>query len=532
MIDILIKSPLLVLFIIMAVGYVVGRVRIGSFSLGVAGVLFAGIAISALDPRLALSPIIYQLGLVLFVYTTGIALGPTFFAGLRKTGLRDNALTLGMVTLGGVGIAVIASLLHLSASLATGLYTGTFTVTPALAGVLESLGGKNAAPVVGYSLAYPLSVLASLLLVGVFRKLWKIDAQERERSTSASLNPHSIQYERTDTVKVGDVSKLTGTYVSVSRIKYKGKVTVAKPAHDIHPGSVVTVVGTDQDVEKVVKWMGKRVTQHRLEFEENEYRHRRVFISNEKVAGKRLGDLHLNRNYHVALTRIRRGDIDMIAHDDTVLELGDRARMVGTQQDLDAAALYLGDSYTKVSHFSIMTFAAGIALGIALGAITIPLPNGGSFSLGAAGGTIIVALVLGALRRTGPLVWQLPYGTNVSIRQLGLVVFLAGVGSTAGSALVKKALSDPASYYMMAASFALSLVVVTAMLVVGYKLLKIPFTRLSGMVAAMNTQPATLAYANELTKTDEANEGYASVYPLSLLGKIIIAQILLILLTA
>lgn len=513
----------------MALGYLIGKIRFGSFSLGVAGALFAGIIVSAISPDLALPPLIYTLGLILFIYTTGLSLGPTFFSGLKRTGLRDNLLSFGIIFIGAAMVVVTALMFKFDGLIATGMYTGTFTVTPALAGVLDAINDSSALPVVGYSLAYPFSIVASLLLIGIMRRVWKIDKKE-STNIDASINPHTVLYLRKDPVAVQDVATSSKANVTISRILSKGKLSIATDNSVIKNGDYVTVIGTPGDYNLAVKWMGRKSSRVHLETEHHHIHERRVFISSIKLAGKSIAQLKLQQKFNVVATRLRRGDIDMVVHDDFIVELGDRLRMVGSHVDIDKAAKYLGDSYKSVAHFNVLSLAIGISLGILVGLITFPLPGGKEISLGAAGGTIIIALILGGLRRTGPLVWQIPFATNLSLRQLGLMMFLAGVGSTAGSAFAE-ALGDPISYQLMIISLLISLVSVFIMLIVGYKFLKIPFSRLSGMIAAMNTQPATLAFANGLTKTEDANIGYASVYPMALITKIIIAQVILLLLT-
>lgn len=513
----------------MVLGYLIGRIKIGIFSLGVAGTLFAGIAMSALNTKLSLPPIIYILGLILFIYTTGISLGPTFFAGLKTTGLRDNILALIVIIFGATSVVGATLLLDFDGKLATGMYTGTFTATPALAGVLDALKGTSAVPVVGYSIAYPFSIIASLLLIGVMRRVWKID-QKHGAGTDESINPHTVHYLRKAPVTASEIAAKSHANIVISRLLSGGSLILPKNDTLIRHGDYATVVGTPHDYELAAEWMGKKSSHVHLEAEQQKLHERRVFISNRKLAGRKLGKLKLREKYNIVVTRVRRGDTDMVVHDDFIIELGDRLRMVGAHADIDRAANYLGDSYQSVAHTDILSPAIGISLGVLLGALAIPLPGGRELSLGAAGGTIIVALVLGALRRTGPLVWQIPYATNLAVRQLGLMIFLAGVGSTAGSAF-SKALSDPKSYLLMGVSFIIAAATVSIMLFVGYKMLKIPYSRLSGMVAAMNTQPATLAYVNDLDKTNDADVGYASVYPMALIAKILIAQVLLIMLS-
>lgn len=525
-----IQNPIIILFLIIVVGYLLGRIRIGSFKLGVAGALFAGIALSALNPHFALPTFIYVLGLILFVYTTGLALGPAFFAGLKKTGLRDVCFVGVMLLFGAISAVVAAKIIGLTGPMGAGMYTGAFTVTPALASVLEALDGSSTLPIVGYSIAYPFSVIISLLVLGQLKQRWRVVKTEKSQDTS--LNPRTVRYTRNEPVSVDELAARTGVKLSVSRLRADGELSLAKPSDIIEKGDLVTIVSTAGDYKIAAKWMGEVVSvKDQLESQEGRLMHRRVFVSSTRVAGRRLGEIGLYGKFDVVATRVRRGDVDMIVRKDFILELGDRIRLVGKHEALDKAADYLGDSYKTASEINIFAFAGGIVLGCLLGVVKIPLPGGSEFSLGAAGGTIIVALVLGRLRRTGPIAWQIPYSTNLALRQLGLLIFLAGVGSQAGGALVK-ALGNPASYQMIVAVLIVVTTTCLLMMFIGYRLLGISYTRLSGMLAAMNTQPATLAYANEQTKTDEANAGYASVYPFALVGKIIIAQIVLIVLSA
>lgn len=530
-IDFLAEQPIFTLFLIIAIGHIIGKIRIGSFSMGIAGALFAGLIISSLDPRLALPSIIYHIGLVLFVYTTGLSLGPTFFNGLKKTGLKDNLFMTGALIVGLVSTIVAAGILGLSTALSAGLYAGSFTVTPALASAMETLGDTSD-PIVAFSIAYPISIIASFLAIGLFRKLWKIDQLESNRKDT-TLYPRTVLYTRNKPCLVKDLPKAVGANIRVSRIHSDDDpLHLPRPDQKINKGDLVTVVATPGNFEKAVKWMGEKATEDdQIHTQLDHLRFRRIFVSNTEVVGKKIKSLKLYDKYRVLPTRVRRGDIDMVVSEDLVVEAGDRIRIVGALEDIKKAGKFLGDSYKQVSEPYTFSPALGMALGVAIGAITIPLPGGSAFALGAAGGTILVALILGAVRRTGKIVWQIPYSTNITIRHLGLLIFLAGIGSQAGGSMVA-ALSDPLSYKLMAAVAAISLVTVTSMILVGYKLLKIPFTRLSGMVAAMNTQPATLAYANSQSKTDDANAGFASVYPLALIGKIVLAQILIIILAS
>lgn len=527
--SILLENPILVLFLVVAVGYLVGKIRIGSFSLGVVAVLFAGLGISAFNAKLALPPLIYTLGLVLFVYTIGIASGPSFFAAFRKKGLRNNLFAFSVLLLGGVATVAGAMLFHVKGGLAAGMYTGAFTNTPALASVLDTLGKTATAPVVGYSLAYPLGVLCVLAVLAVFQKLWKIDEKKAgETRKDLELYARTVRVTRKKSCRVDQIASACSANISVSRLSVDNKTKLAKYSDVLKSGTLVTIVGNNEELDKATAWLGVIVEGGML-LGEDTIRNRRVFISDRKAAGRTLESLNLLEKLGVIVTRIRRGDIDFIATPKTVLELGDRVKIVGPDKNVQKATKFFGDSYHAASEMDVLTFAVGIGIGILIGLIPVPLPGGTIFHLGAAGGTLLAGLILGARGRTGKVVWQMPFSTNMTLRQIGLVLFLAGIGTQAGGALAK-ALSNPASLTILGIGAALTTLVSVVTLVVGYKLFRIPFAFLSGLLASIQTQPAVLAFANERTSTDEANIGYASVYPVAMIAKIVIAQILIILL--
>ena len=201
------------------------------------------------------------------------------------------------------------------------------------------------------------------------------------------------------------------------------------------PGDLVTIVGAQEDLERVTAFLGEESSEH-LELDRSELDYRRIIVSNPKVAGHQLRDLNLPQQYGAVVTRVRRGDVEFLPHGDTVLDLGDRIRVLTSRNNLDAVSSFFGDSYRAVSEIDILSFGVGLALGLLVGLIPIPLPGGTTLRLGFAGGPLIVALILGYVERTGPIVWTLPYNANLTLRQFGLVLFLAGIGTRSGWAFV------------------------------------------------------------------------------------------------
>ncbi len=541
MIKLLIDNPLLLLFVIAAISYPLGRLKIKGTSLGVAAVLFVSIAVSALDPNLKLPDVIFNLGAVLFVYTLGLSGGPGFVASFRSKGLRDSLFVIGVLLAAAVVTLIAYLALHLKPTLAAGMYAGSLTCTPALAAVVQYVktsaptalaDAMMAEPVIGYSIAYPMGVIAMILSILTLKRLWKVDYAAEARhlqllgGTSRQLTNRTICVTRANPLSetLQDLSRKQGWDVNFGRLKRDGQLSLATGDTRLRPGDLLSMVGTLQDLDRVTAYLGQVSDEH-LALDRSEFDYRRVFVSNPKLVGHRLGDINLPQQFGAIATRVRRGDVEMLAHDDTSLELGDRVRIIARRQEMDAVSRFFGDSYRALSEIDVLTFSVGIALGLLVGLIPIPLPGGMVFTLGFAGGPLVVALVLGALGRTGPLVWSLPYSANLTLRQIGLIMFLAGVGTRAGYAFVSTFTQGGGIYLFIAGALVTTFTALTT-LWIGYKLLKIPMSLLIGLLAGLQTQPAVLGFALEQTENDLPNLGYASMFALAVIVKIIVAQVL------
>jgi len=541
MLDLLIANPLLLLFTVAAIGYPLGKIKIGGSSLGVAAVLFVGLALGSLHPDLKLPEIIYTLGLVLFVYTVGLSSGPGFIASFRRKGWRDNLFVLGLL----VGAALLTVLAHrvlgLSATLTAGLFAGSFTNTPALASVLEAVKSAVppaaqtqllAEPVIGYSITYPMGVLGMLLTIYVVQRWWKIDyAAEARRLRHLPTSPKTLTNRTVRITQLAasqhPIATLIGQQrweIVFGRVQHGAQLGLAGGDTVLHLGDIVSVVGTAEEVERVTAFLGEP-SADQIELDRRHLDYQRFFVSNPAVAGHRLRDLNLPQQFGAVMTRVRRGDVEFLPHGDTVLELGDRVRVLTQREHIGAVAKFFGDSYRAVSEVDILTFSLGLAVGLLVGIVPIPLPGGVTIKLGLAGGPLLVALALGFLERTGNFVWSLPYSANQTLRQIGLVLFLAGVGTRAGYAFVSTFLSGGGVALFVAGTL-LTFSVAFAALWIGYRVLKIPMGLLLGIVAGLQTQPAVLGFALEQTNDDAPNVGYATVYPLATIAKIILAQVL------
>jgi len=530
-------DPLLLVFVVAAVGYLVGRIRVGGFGFGVAAVLFAGLGFGMADAQLQVPRSLWTLGLVLFVYTVGLAAGPGFVAALRRRGVGANAVVLAAVSAAAATIAATALAIGLGAESTAGTYAGGLTNTPALAATLEALKGiepeqtfdaASGRVLVGYSLGYPLGVTVALLAVFAITR--------RRREAADASTAHGAMIVRTALVEHDDLGTLAeirarlGDTVAFGRVRRTGASFVADDEVEARPGDLVTVVGAANAVAGAVALLG-RESSERVELDRGDVDFRRMLVSHRSLAGRTVAELDLQDRHGATVTRVRRGDVDMLAAPGLVLEVGDHVRVVAPPSRMDDIARFFGDSYRELRELDVLSFSVGIALGLLLGAVEVPLPGGGTFSFGFAGGPLIAGLVLGALGRTGPIVWQLPHAANLTLRQLGTVLFLAGIGVNAGQAfgdtiLSREAISVLAAAFVVAATA--SLVTVLA----GTLLLQLPVRALIGVVAGMQTQPAVLAYASEQTEDDtDVNVGYATVVPLAMILKIVLAPLLLRLLS-
>lgn len=541
--DVLAANPILLLFTVIGLGYLIGSLRIFGFNLGVAAVLFVGMAFGALDERLALPDYIYVIGLVLFVYAIGLQSGTGFFSSFRKRGLRINLVAIAVLCAGAVLAVILRSVMRLSAPSVAGLFCGALTNTPALAATVETIENMKGAlpagslklylesPVVTYGLAYPFGVLGVLLWFFVFTRLFKVDfvkeEAERLRESGAGVIL-SKTFAVTNPAISGKTAEEALAYLGdpgfvLSRIQKGDTIAVVVPGTVLSSGDRVVAVGGTEALDRARVLFGAQ-SDEQIPETAGQIAYRRIFVSNKKVIGKTIRELGLHELFDATITRLRRGDVDFVPHVDTVLESGDRIRVVAHRDKLEAISKYFGDSIRSISETDFLSLSLGVVLGVFLGMIAFPLPNGMVFRLGFAGGPLIVGLVLGKLERTGPIIWGLPYTANLVIRQVGLVFFLAAIGTKAGPGF--GATFRSGGWGLIAAGALITSLVAVAAILAGYKYLKLPMSSVMGMVSGMHTQPACLAYANQQAGNELPNVWYAAVYPASMITKIILAQLI------
>ena len=547
-VHILLENQILLLFLVIALGYFIGRIKIAGFSFGVAAVLFVGLAFGALHPDMALPDIIYMVGLVLFVYTIGLRSGASFFASFKKSGLRDNLLVIGVLVVSAALTIAVGRFFEIKNTLMAGLFCGSLTNTPALAAVIdvlkqtqtnlsdEQLRNMLAEPVVGYSLAYPVGVMGVILLFQLGMKIWKVDLKKEAAATAefTGISTEALEHinveitnPRLDGKTLHEISEFAGfQHFVASRLLPKGKTKVVVPSEEtvIRTGDLLTIVGPQSELERIQLILGIASVKD-LSLETSSIGMRRIFVSRREVIGKPIRELGLHHKFQAVITRIRRGDVDLPVSEDMPLEAGDRVRVIAPLEKIQAINRYLGDSYQRLSEVDYISFSIGIALGLLIGMIPIPLPGGTTFKLGFAAGPLIVALWLGKLGRSGNFIWIMSYNANFTLRQIGAVFFLAGIGLKAGYSFYTT--FQTAGFQMIALGAVVTLFTAGISMLVARLVFKMPYSLMMGMLSALHTQPACLAFANEKDDTGAANISYATVFPTAMVVKILLAQVIL-----
>src|SRR6218665_1878192 len=532
----LLEEPLVTLFVVLAIGAPLGKLKLFGANLGIASVLFAGLGLGAISPKINLPSIIYEFGLVLFIYCIGISSGEQFFRHLKNKGWRDNVLALGVLVLAFLFMVVVSHLTDFKTNYLAGLFAGSITNTPALASILETIrhyapvGQLNALlaePVVAYSVCYPMGVIGTIAAIILFQKAARVslkDNQTAEKITNAVVELSEEISGKT----IASLVKEFNLSIVFGRVKRGAVSFIAKGDVPLLSGDLISIVGKPEELERAIPLLGKRslpiVTEH------GQVEMRRIFVSNPAIIGQSLRDLNLMHTMGCVITRIRRGDDEVVPSADTTLHFGDRVRVLAPKNELNEASKFFGDSYAAQSHVDILTLGIGVAAGFFLGKIPIPISENITLRLGIAGGPLIVALILGSVNRVGKLSFVMPYSANNTISQLGLVLFLAGVGTRSGYAFRETITQGTLGLNLFLIGGCLTFCVAFLFLFFGNLFLKVPYSRLAGMLSGFHTQPAVLAFVNDQAKNGQPNVGYASTYPIATLGKIILAQLILSLL--
>lgn len=517
--DVLASAPLLTIFGVVALGTALGAVPFGPVRFGAAGALFVGLAVGALDPRLGEGLALVQtLGLALFVYTVGLAAGSTFFRDLRRQ-LPLMSVGMGVLAVAAVVAAALGGWAAFSGPLRAGAFTGALTSTPALAAASAASGSTE--PAVGYALAYPVGVTVAIVVVAlVVNRRWP---SRRDPEPAAGLGLEAVTARVERTTVLTDVPGFAAGEVRMSYLSREGRTRVVTPDERLEPGDRVVVVGPTAAVADAVAHLGTLLDEH-LADDRTSVDNQRFVVSEPSVAGRTVAELDIPGRFGGVITRVRRGDLDLLARDDLSLELGDRVLAVVPRAELAAASAFFGDSERKVSEIDALSVGIGMALGLLVGLVSIPLGGDVRFALGSAAGPLLVGMVLGRLERTGPLVWGLPRAANLTIRQVGLLLFLAAVGLASGQAFASQAFTATGARVV---AVGVGVIAITcALFMVGARSVGVSAPRAAGALAGLIGQPAILAYAGSRVTDERVEAGYAALFALGIIAKILAVQII------
>lgn len=532
--DFLSQNTIALLFLTIGFGYLLSQIEFKGVGLGVASVLFVGLAVGAFgEGRFKVPDVIGQLGLLLFVYTVGLQSGPGFFRILRQRGISLTLLVIVSICAVAAVASLCATTFSVQGAILVGMFCGSLTNTPALAAATEAIGDHPDASMiaVGYSVVYPLAVVLPILVSLAILSLRKIDiaretARAEEAAGTKTETPIGKNFVLKNHALVGKTVRealLVPFGVRVSRIKRGTEIFVGVANTVLQSGDILRVVGSETAVGEARRSVGEESTES-PEGERKQVDYRRILLTNSSLVGKPLKELDLENTWGAVVTRIRRGDVDFFPTDETILERGDRLRVVAPSDRIADLTKFLGDSAKALSETDYLSLSLGILLGIAIGQIPIPLGNF-ELKLGLAGGALLVSLVLGYIGRTGALIWDLPLEIDATFRQLGLVLFFASVGIKSGAQFAD-AISGQ-GLVLVSIGALLTFTSAFLLLVGSMWILRLDWVTATGTLAGGQTQPAILSFIGKLANSEAPNIAYSAVFPTAMILKILLAQTLL-----
>ncbi|MGT3505844.1 putative transporter [Escherichia coli] len=539
-----------ILALVAVVGLFIGNVKFRGIGLGIGGVLFGGIIVGHFVSQAGMTlssdmlHVIQEFGLILFVYTIGIQVGPGFFASLRVSGLRLNLFAVLIVIIGGLVTAILHKLFDIPLPVVLGIFSGAVTNTPALGAgqqILRDLGTPmEMVDQMGmsYAMAYPFGICGILFTMWMLRVIFRVnvetEAQQHESSRTnggALIKTINIRVENPNLhdLAIKDVPILNGDKIICSRLKREETLKVPSPDTIIQLGDLLHLVGQPADLHNAQLVIGQEVDTS-LSTKGTDLRVERVVVTNENVLGKRIRDLHFKERYDVVISRLNRAGVELVASGDISLQFGDILNLVGRPSAIDAVANVLGNAQQKLQQVQMLPVFIGIGLGVLLGSIPVFVPGfPAALKLGLAGGPLIMALILGRIGSIGKLYWFMPPSANLALRELGIVLFLSVVGLKSGGDFVNTLVNSEGLSWIGYGALITAVPLITVG-ILARMLAKMNYLTMCGMLAGSMTDPPALAFANNLHPTSGAAAlSYATVYPLVMFLRIITPQLLAVL---
>ncbi|MGB6661947.1 MAG: TrkA C-terminal domain-containing protein [Xanthobacteraceae bacterium] len=517
--DIIGTQPILTAFLAIGLGYLVGQINIFGFSLGVGAVLFVGLALGAFAPKAQIVGPIGLIGLIMFLYGVGILYGRQFFEGMTGVAGRKYNLLAFVAVMAGLAVALgLGHVFGIKLGHTLGLFAGSMTSTATLQAALDTM--RNSEPSIGYSVSYPFGVIGPILCIYFMT-----------RTVRPKFPPKEPQLHMAEITLGADCSGWTlddlrqkiPSGVQIEMVRKGGRNFLPTTDVSLDAGDALLVIAERQsDISDAAAHVGKlepgRVVKDRSALD-----YIRVFVGKANLVGVPLAKLPLPTGFPVQLLHVRRYDVDIVPSPDLALEFGDRVGILMPPDRKDEVRKYFGDTVKSTAEFSYVSLGVGMVLGVLLGLIPIPIPGVGTVTLGIGGGPLIVALIVGKLRRTGPLLWVMPLPANIVLRNFGLALFLATVGVNAGQPFLKTVSQTGPTLLLIGALVLLATVLIV--LLVGYYMLKIPFDDLMGVASGATGNPAILVYSTRMAPTERPDIGYAMIFPSMTIVKVIAVQI-------
>ena len=538
----------LILSAVVASGIAMGNIRIAGISLGIAGVLFTGLTFGhfGLSFDNHILEFAREFGLVLFVYTIGIQVGPSFFASFKKQGIKLNLLAGSIVLLGVIAAVVIKYATDLPIAVVVGLLSGAVTNTPGLGAAQQAL--KEQSPAIAdagetsgmaYAVAYPFGILGIILTMIGIRLLLRINVQKEAKDFEQAQTPSgklpenynlTVTNPRLDGQEVRALAKLVSADFVISRLMRGDDVMVPAADTKLQRGDVLHVVCTRDNAERLAIIIGD-LTKLDVRTVPSDLTSRNILITHKEAVGQTIRELDLMNRYGVAITRVHRAGIELIAKAGMSLNFGDRVTVVGETDAIKKVAAELGDSMKQLMHPNILPVFVGIIAGVLLGSIPFDIPGvPAPVKLGMAGGPLLVALILSRVGKIGPMVWYMPQSANLIVREIGITLFLAAVGLKSGGKFIHTLMDGSGLYWMGLAA----IITIVPLVLVGFVsrlVFKLNFLSICGLLSGSMTDPPALSFANQIAASDAPSITYASVYAFVMFLRILTAQALVLLLT-
>ena len=542
-------QAVIIISLVSALGLYLGRIKIFGISLGITFVFFAGILAGHLGIVVNKDMLYFaqSFGLILFVYALGLQVGPGFFSSLKKGGVAMNMMGLGVILLGLIMTVGLHWVTGVSLSNMVGLLCGAVTNTPALGAAQQALLQIDLANTKGVTdmalacaVAYPLGVVGVILALIILRALFADKKQKdlkEQRDTTTYVAEFHVSNPAIYEKSIKDVMKLTDRHFVISRVWRNGKVSIPTSDTLLHEHDHLLIISVKSDVENIKVLFGEQenVDWNKADIDWNaidsQLISRRIAVTRNRVNGVKLGSLRLRNLYGINITRVNRAGIDLLASPDLRLQIGDRLTIVGEANSVNTVGKILGDEIKRLNNPNLLAVFIGISLGMLLGALPITLPGMSTpVKLGIAGGPIIVGILMGAFGPRFHLTTYTTMSANLMLRQLGIIIYLAGLGIDSGVHFFETVFRAEGLLWI-GLGFLLTIVPVLIVGFIASQFFKLDYAHNVGMLCGSMANPMALSYANTTVDGDEPSVSYATVYPLSMFIRVISAQLVLMLFT-